>query len=248
MTPQFRILGEVTALALLTVLIASAHDYAYAQTTAPRPAPTQVQEPAVGLTPAQLLARSKGMRARQRGEFAAALELLRPVAEAGDPEAQNVIGDMLIAGKPGVTGVTGDDVEAAAWFRKAAVQGFAPGQINLGLMLEQGKGVDRDEAEASRWYRRAALEGFAAGQHHLARLYQAGKGVPLDLGLAVFWYAKAVNQNFAPAQLAYGLMHRDGIGVARNPVEAGNLFRRAASQGLSEARQALEELSATGSR
>jgi uncharacterized protein len=252
-TKQTRTLAGVTTLALMTILIAAPHDAAHAQTPTPtspaadarNPPPTQPQQPAVGLTPSQLLARSKGMRARQRGEHAAAIELLRPVADTGDPEAQNVIGEMLIAGTPGVTA---DEAAAAAWFRKAAVQGFAPGQVNLGLMLEQGKGVARDEAEASRWYRRAALEGFAAGQHHLARLYHAGKGLPLDLGLAVFWYAKAVNQNFAPAQFAYGLMHRDGIGVARNPEEAVRLFRRAASQGLPEARQVLEELSATGSR
>jgi TPR repeat protein len=68
--------------------------------------------------------------------------------------------------------------------------------------------------------------------------------LPLDLGQAVFWYAKAVNQNFAPAQLAYGLMHRDGIGVTRNPAEAIRLFRRAAAQGMTEAREALEELEA----
>jgi uncharacterized protein len=252
-TKQTRTLAGVTTLALMTILIASPHDAAHAQTPAPTsPAadarnspPTRPQQPAVGLTPAQLLARSKGMRARQRGQLAAAIELLRPVAEAGDPEAQNVMGDLLVTGGPGVIS---DDVEAAAWFRKAAVQGFPPGQINLGFMLEHGQGVARDEAEASRWYRRAALEGFAAGQHHLARLYQTGKGLPLDLSLAVFWYAKAVNQNFAPAQFAYGLMHRDGIGVAKNPAEALNLFRRAASQGLPEARQILEELSATGSR
>jgi hypothetical protein len=239
MAQQFRTLARATALALLTISTISPNDALYAQ------APAETEKRA--LTPSQLLARSKGMRARQRGEFPTAIELLRPVAEAGDPEAQNAIGEMLIAGKQGMTGTTGDD-EAAEWFRKAAVQGFAAGQINFGLMLEHGKGVARDEAGASRWYRRAALDGFAAGQHHLARLYQTGKGVPLDIGQAVFWYAKAVNQHFAPAQYAYGLMHRDGIGVSKNPEEAIRLFRRAASQGLPEARQVLEELSATGSR
>jgi uncharacterized protein len=213
-------------LSLLTLLIASPP--VEAQTTH-------------ALTPAQTLAKSKGVRAIKLGEFAAALELLRPIADAGDPEAQNAVGELLTDGK---AGVAIDPVEAAAWFRKAAIQGFAAGQVNLGLMLEHGQGVIRDEAEASRWYRRAALDGFAEGQHNLARLYEKGKGLPLDIGQAVFWYAKAVNQNFAPAQYAYGLMHRDGIGVSRNPAEAIRLFRRAASQGMTEAREALEELEA----
>jgi TPR repeat protein len=209
---------------------------------APPTVTLQAPKPAAGLTPAQHLAKSKGMRAVKLGEFATAIELLRPIAEAGDPEAQNAVGEMLTDGKQGVTV---DVVEAAAWFRKAAIQQFAAGQVNLGLMLEHGQGVLQDQAEASRWYRRAALEGFAEGQHNLARLYETGKGLPLDLGQAVFWYAKAVNQNFAPSQYTYGLMHRDGIGVTRNPAEAIRLFRRAASQGLTEAREALEELEAS---
>jgi TPR repeat protein len=242
-------------LSLLTVLIASspialpsdAHPQGQAPPEVPSKAgdrPTLTIEPpkaAAGLTPAQHLAKSKGMRAVKRGEFAAAIELLRPIAEAADPEAQNAVGEMLTDGK---AGVTIDEIAAAAWFRKAAMQGFAAGQVNLGLMLEHGQGVAKDEAEAARWYRRAALEGFAEGQHNLARLYASGKGLPLDIGQAVFWYAKAVNQNFAPAQYAYGLMHRDGIGVTRNPAEAIRLFRRAAAQGLTEAREALEELEA----
>jgi TPR repeat protein len=244
----------ISRLTLLTVLIASSplalpfDASAHAQMQLPE-RPSKAGEPpaltyqapraSAGLTGAQTLTKSQGMRARKRGEVAAALGLLRPIAEAGDPESQNVVGEILTDGG---RDVTIDDVEAAAWFRKAAIQGFAAGQVNLGLMLEHGKGVTRDLAEASRWFRRAALEGFAEGQHNLARMYETGTGLPLDLGQAVFWYAKAVNQNFAPAQFAYGLMHRDGIGVPRNPAEAIRLFRRAASQGMVEARQALEAL------
>lgn len=256
LSPARARVNPLARFSLLTVLIASsplalsidAHaqqtqlPYEVPSRAAEKPAVTiQPPKAAAGLTPAQALARSKGMRALKRGEFAAALELLRPIAETGDPEAQNAVGEMLTDGK---SGVTIDVVEAAAWFRKAAVQGFAAGQVNLGLMLEHGQGVARDEAEAARWYRRAALEGFAEGQHNLARLHETGKGLPLDLGQAVFWYAKAVNQNFAPSQFAYGLMHRDGIGVTRNPAEALRLFRRAASQGLTEAREAVEEMEA----
>jgi TPR repeat protein len=246
--------ARVNTLALLTILIAllpiispaGAHaqqPQSEVPSRPPAPPAVTLQAPraAAGLTPAQSQSKSKGMRAVKLGDFASAIELLRPIAEAGDPESQNAVGEMLTDGKKGVTI---DTVEAAVWFRKAAIQGLGAGQVNLGLMLENGLGVIRDEAEAGRWYRRAALEGFAEGQHNLARLYAAGKGLPLDIGQAVFWYNKAVNQNFAPSQFNYGLMHRDGIGVTRNPAEAIRLFRRAASQGMTEAREALEELEA----
>ena len=36
-------------------------------------------------------------------------------------------------------GVPEDDVEAAEWFRKAAEQGYAGGQCNLGVMYAEGR-------------------------------------------------------------------------------------------------------------
>lgn len=243
--------ARVNTLAPLTILIALLPIVsAYAQqppseapSRPPAPPTVTLQAPkaSAGLTPAQSLAKSKGMRAVKLEDFSTAIDLLRPIAETGDPESQNAVGEILSEGKKGVAI---DTIEAAAWFRKAAIQGYGAGQVNLGLMLENGLGVIRDEAEAARWYRRAALEGFAEGQHNLARVYAAGKGLPLDINQAVFWYNKAVNQNFAPSQFNYGLMHRDGVGVTRNPAEAIRLFRRAASQGMTEAREALEEMEA----
>ena len=227
LTTQIKTVIGVMALAVLTLPIAFSDAYA-----------AQAQTAATGLTPAQAMARSKGMRARQLGDHATAIGLLRPLADGGDrrgAERDRRDVDRRQGRARGARRRGGGGV-----FRKAAVQGFAPGQVNLGLMLEQGAGAARSDEEASRWYRRAALQSFAAGQHHLARLYETGKGLPLDLNQAVFWYAKAVNQNFAPAQTAYGRMHRDGIGVTKNPEEALRLFRRAADQGFAEAQRALE--------
>jgi hypothetical protein len=53
-------------------------------------------------------------------------------------------------------GVTQDDVEAVKWFRKAARQGLAPAQYNLGISYSNGQGMVKDPAEAVMWYRKAA--------------------------------------------------------------------------------------------
>src|SRR5262249_56105582 len=45
--------------------------------------------------------------------------------------------------------------DAVRLFRKAADQGDASGQLCLGAMYWQGRGVTRDDAEAARWFRRA---------------------------------------------------------------------------------------------
>jgi hypothetical protein len=47
-------------------------------------------------------------------------------------------------------------MEAARWCRKAADQGHALAQNNLGTMFYEGRGVAQSGVEAARWYRKAA--------------------------------------------------------------------------------------------
>ena len=58
-------------------------------------------------------------------------------------------------------GVPQDDAEAVKWYHKAAEQGDADAQNNLGVMYRNGKGVPQDDAEAVKWYRKAAEQGHA---------------------------------------------------------------------------------------
>jgi len=64
------------------------------------------------------------------------------------------------------------------WYRKAAEQGYAVGQSNLGFMYSNGYGVPKNDAEAIKWYRRAAKQGYAEAQYNLAIMYDQGMGVP----------------------------------------------------------------------
>ena len=57
-----------------------------------------------------------------------------------------------------------DDAQAVTWYRKAADQGNADAQANLGLMYANGHGVLRDDAQAVAWFRKAADQGFAFAQ------------------------------------------------------------------------------------
>jgi TPR repeat protein len=52
--------------------------------------------------------------------------------------------------------------------RKAAEQGHAGAQFNLGLnVCLGGEGVPEDDAEAVKWYRKAAEQGLAGAQFNL---------------------------------------------------------------------------------
>jgi len=56
-------------------------------------------------------------------------------------------------------GVPKDYETAAKWFTKAAEQGFAEAQFNLGGMYEFGDGVPQDFDAALKWYSKAAEQG-----------------------------------------------------------------------------------------
>ena len=53
-------------------------------------------------------------------------------------------------------GVPQNFAEAVSWYRKAADQGLALGQINLGGMYVAGQGVPQDYVQAHKWYNLAA--------------------------------------------------------------------------------------------
>jgi TPR repeat protein len=84
-------------------------------------------------------------------------------------------------------GVPQDYAEAVKWFRKAADQGMARAQSDLGFMYADGQGVPQDFAEAVKWFRKAADQRYARGQANLGMMYSNGQGVPHDNVLAHMW-------------------------------------------------------------
>jgi TPR repeat protein len=54
-----------------------------------------------------------------------------------------------------------DHAQAILWYRKAADQGVADAQYNLGVVYESGRGVPQDYAQAHMWFNLAAAGGDA---------------------------------------------------------------------------------------
>lgn len=125
--------------------------------------------------------------------------------------------------------------EAASWYRKAADQGYARAQFDLGWMYQAGRGVDQNYAEAVRWYHKAADQGYARAQFNLAELYWNGLGVDQDYAEAVTWYRKAADQGDTDAQYWLGVMYDNGRGVNQDYAEAVSWYRKAADQGNARA-------------
>jgi TPR repeat protein len=80
------------------------------------------------------------------------LEDLIRCATEGDASAQYRVGLRYEFG-------SGDLVEAVRWFRLAAEQGYAPGQLSMGLAYRDGRGVATDLAYADMWFTLSAVQG-----------------------------------------------------------------------------------------
>ena len=74
---------------------------------------------------------------------------------------------------------------------KAAKQGDANAQYNLGVMYYHGKGVEQDYFKAREWYEKAVKQENADAKLNLSVMYYHGKGVKQDYSKAKDWYEKA---------------------------------------------------------
>ena len=119
------------------------------------------------------------------------------------------------------------DQDDANEYRKAAEQGNADAQYNLGLCYEVGSGVPKDEVEAVKWYRKAADQGYVEAQSYLGDCYANANGVKKDEVEAVKWYRKAAEQGNAEAQYNLGFCYSIGSGVPRDAEKSLNWGRKA---------------------
>ena len=122
----------------------------------------------------------------------------------------------------GGQGVLQDYAEAARWYRRAAEQGDAGAQLNLGVIYGKGHGVAQDYTEGGRWYRLAAEQGNADAQYNLSLLYDKGQGVPQDYVQSHMWanIAAANGNSHAPVL-------RDDIALKMTTADISEAQRRA---------------------
>lgn len=114
-------------------------------------------------------------------------------------------------------GVPKDPVKARDLWRRAAAQGHARAQYNLGMLLVHGRGVPEDAVEGAMWTRKAAEDsGHPQAQYNLACMYANGQGVPKDFARAVEWCRKAAGQGVREAQRLLLEIHPPGGGDSAN--------------------------------
>ena len=90
-------------------------------------------------------------------------------------------------------GVPVDKVQAAAWFKSAAVRGLDWGMYNYATALALGQGVGEDKAAALDWLERAAALGNAKAINFVGSFHEDGWVGPRDVAKAAACYARAAD-------------------------------------------------------
>jgi TPR repeat protein len=192
---------------------------------------------------------ARGWAAYLKGNYAAALSELKPLAERGNADAQYYYGTMFSDG----LGVPRNNRAAAEWYEKAARQGHTDAQFSLGFLLLYGAGDGADAVDSNieaglGWLEKSGAHGNAQAQYFLGSLYWGGNTVPHDHDRALNWTLLAAEQGFVPAQYQAGviLAHTPGVVNAINSYRWLELAARGGDPAAPEARDkmAAERLSA----
>ncbi|MGB2130164.1 MAG: tetratricopeptide repeat protein [Marinobacterium sp.] len=125
------------------------------------------------------------LRALKNRAYKIEFDRLLPLAEQGEGDAQNRIGEMYEFGY----GVERDSDTAIQWYRKAADQGVVAAWHNIGRCYNFGTGVEQDYVQAETWYRKAAEQGHMDAMFFLGTLYSNAHGQDTSVDTDIAAYA-----------------------------------------------------------
>ncbi len=110
------------------------------------------------------------------------IQKLRPLAEAGNAEAELKLAALLEDSAP---------TEALTWLRRSAEHGQAEAQFRLAESLAESDD-EKERGQAGIWLLRAAEQQHARAMTLLAAYYlESGLGLPQDCTKAVYWGERA---------------------------------------------------------
>lgn len=169
-----------------------------------------------------------GRRAFFAGDMSGATTLLRKAADRDHAPAQALLARVLRH--------TDGTAEALQYLRKAAAQGYAEAQFELGAAYAAGEGVKRDPEEARRWMTRAAQGGYRSAIVVMADAYIGG-GLGIEDSersgaAALEWIRRAAEHGHAPALQRLAAAYRAGeMGLVANAAAAAALEAKARAVG-----------------
>jgi TPR repeat protein len=182
-----------------------------------------------------------GVDAFNKKNYAQALKILQPLAEAGNAEAQFTLGAMYGQG----TGVERDRAKSLELITKSADQGNLDALERMVMAYAFKPGADDAEvdaifARALKTYQEEADKGNAKAMNKIAGMHAMGFSFEQSDTEALVWYKKAAELGDATAQFKIGYYFYSGIGGDKKESKAW--FEKAAAQGNTEAKEYLDEI------
>ena len=174
---------------------------------------------------------ANGRNAYITGDYKKALATLKPLAEAGNPDAQKIMGIMYDYGQ----GVEKNPKQALYWYTLSARQGDPAVQYQVGAKYFRGDGVKQDYDEAAKWWELAAKGGQVDAQFNLGLMYYRGLSVERNNQRAAELFRQAAEQGHSYAQYSLAVMYSFGQGVDKDYDSAYQWFKKSAEQGVAEA-------------
>jgi len=140
------------------------------------------------------------------------------------------------------------DTADIAALQKAAKDGDAAAQFQLGRAYYRGNGVEKDPKKALELIRTAAEAGDLDAIDSMGFFYTNGELVKKDEAEAVKWFRRGVKAGSARSKLNLGLMLRQAKTIQASAAESLKLMEEAAAAGLPEAKSYLGQLYFNGDR
>lgn len=120
------------------------------------------------------------------GQYALAYDYYQVLAEQGDANAQNALGNLSYLGM----GTARNYWVARDRYYQSAAQGHAAAQLNLGHLYNQGLGVAHDPIRAFGWYNMADKSGDELAGNYLRQIASEASLTPLMIGTAQVRWSK----------------------------------------------------------
>lgn len=133
-----------------------------------------------------------GIDAWQRGDYAGAVAIWRPLAQAGDPDASFNMGQAYRLGR----GVLVDLGTAQTWLEQAARKDHVDAQTTLGLLLFQ----NGNQAEGLKWLKMGSEKGDPRAMLVYGTALFNGDGVAQDPVLGYAYVSRSAAQGLEPAR------------------------------------------------
>jgi TPR repeat protein len=182
------------------------------------------------------------LNALRRNDFSTAVDLLRPLADAGSPDAQYHLASIAFTESEAVSGR-----EAHRLLESAAAQGHMQATYELATFPEfRNEGFVSPLTDPER----EALLLRVAGMGHTQAQYDLGAGFaaagPADLPQAISWYKRAAQDGHAEAQFNLAFMLLNGEGCTADKAAAIRWLQAAAAQKHEQSIRLLREMQDAG--